>query len=183
MLWFPTGTGNMDFALPMAFNSTEEGDDADSYSDIRLYTVQKCGGGSPHQCIPREPGPQLEFLNASFAGQRWKPASKRTVYGSAPWTAADYAGWESKIEQTTGGKGFSAACWFFGREIYKRRQYVVCVRARLLRFTNGGSTWCVCARAFLDLQTVAVRGVCARAPSSLPRPVSFLHWARFGCLL
>ena len=115
----------MDFALPMAFNALEEGDIADSFGDVRLYTVQKCRGGSPHQCVYPTGQPQLEFLNASFSGQRWVPASRSTVYGTSPWTSADYDGWESKIGQTAGGKGFSAACWFFGRELYKRYSHLV----------------------------------------------------------
>eukprot|EP01047_Picozoa_sp_COSAG01_P044227 COSAG01_NODE_3983_length_5467_cov_3.221498_4_plen_45_part_00 len=40
---------NMDFAVPMAFNASAEGDDANNYPDIRLFTVQKCRGGSPHK--------------------------------------------------------------------------------------------------------------------------------------
>ena len=106
-----SGQSNMDFAVPMGFNATAEGADADAFPDIRLYTVQKCGGGSPHACVRRGPGPALEFLNASFSGQRWVPASKASVYGAEPWGPQDYRGWEAKIGQTAGGKGFSAACW------------------------------------------------------------------------
>jgi hypothetical protein len=29
----------MDFAVPMAFNSTAEGTDADNFPDIRLYDI------------------------------------------------------------------------------------------------------------------------------------------------
>jgi sialate O-acetylesterase len=115
----------MDFALPMAFNATAEGEAANEYPDIRLYTVQKCEGGSPHHCEYTRGQPALEFLNASFIGQQWVRASKDSVYGSTPWTAADYGAWEAKIAQTVGGKGFSAACWFFGRELYKRRKYPI----------------------------------------------------------
>ena len=100
----------MDFAVPMGFNATAEGAEADNFPDVRLYTVQKCRGGSPHQCVRRAPGPSLEFLNASFSGQTWVKACRESVYGSTPWTAADYGGWEAKIGQTAGGKGFSAAC-------------------------------------------------------------------------
>ena len=77
------------------------------------------------RCIRRGPGPALEFLNASFEGQKWVPASRTTVYGSTPWTMDKYQGWEAKIGQTVGGQGFSAACWFFGRELYKRRKYPI----------------------------------------------------------
>ena len=115
----------MDFAAPMGFNATSEATDADNYPDIRIYTVQKCRGGSPHQCARRGPGPSVEFLNASFSGQTWVPASKDSVFGAAPWTADDYKGWEAKIGQTAGGKGFSGACWYFGREMYKRRKYPI----------------------------------------------------------
>ena len=92
---------------------------------IRLYTVQKCRGGGPHNCVRRSPGPALEFLNASFSGQTWVEANKTTVYGATPWTSEDYRGWEAKIAQVVGGKGFSGACWYFGKEMYKRRQYPI----------------------------------------------------------
>ena len=115
----------MDFAAPMGFNASVEAIDADRYPDIRLYTVQKCRGGSPHQCARRGPGPSLELLNASFSGQRWVPASKSSVFGSTAWTKEDYSGWEAKIGQTAGGKGFSAACWYFGKEVYKVRKYPI----------------------------------------------------------
>jgi sialate O-acetylesterase len=120
-----SGQSNLDFALPMAFNATAEGEIANGYPDIRLFTVQKCEGGSPHHCQYTRGQPALEFLNASFIGQQWVRASKESVYGRSPWTAADYGGWESKIAQTVGGKGFSAVCWFFGRELYKRRKYPI----------------------------------------------------------
>ena len=126
-----SGQSNMDFAAPMAFNATTEDYD---YPDIRLYTVQKCHGGGPHTCIRRGPAPTnenratwpgLEFLNASFSGQTWVPANKTTVYGATPWTGDDYKGWEAKIGQVVGGKGFSGACWYFGKELYKRRKYPI----------------------------------------------------------
>jgi hypothetical protein len=120
-----SGQSNMDFAVPMAFNASAEGDDAENYPDIRLFTVQKCRGGSPHSCVRRGPGPALELLNVSFSGQQWVPASRNSVYGAEPWTAQDYSGWEGKIGQVAGGNGFSAACWFFGRELYKRRRYPI----------------------------------------------------------
>ena len=107
---YHAGQSNMDFAVPMGFNATAEGNDANNYPDIRLYTVQKCRGGSPHQCVRRGPGPSLEFLNASFSGQRWVQASRDSVYGHDEWTAKDYAGWESRVGQVAGGRGFSAAC-------------------------------------------------------------------------
>lgn len=115
-----SGQSNMDFATPMAFNASVEDYD---YSDIRLFTVQKCRGGSPHNCVRRGSGPALEFLNSSF--QKWVPANKTTVYGATPWTSDDYSGWEAKIGQVAGGKGFSGACWYFGRELYKRRKYPI----------------------------------------------------------
>ena len=82
-----------------AFFPRVQGGAAEHYPDIRLYTVQKCGGGGPHACVRRGPGPALEFLNASYVGQHWVPASSATVYGSRPWTPADYNGWEGKIGQ------------------------------------------------------------------------------------
>ena len=100
----------MDFAVPMGFNASAEGDDADNYPDIRLYTVQKCRGGSPNRCVRRGPGPSLEFLNASFSGQRWVSASRDSVYGQEAWTPQDYPGWEARVGQVAGGRGFSAAC-------------------------------------------------------------------------
>ena len=63
--------------------------------------------------------------DALSAGQRWVKASKDTVYGTQPWESSDYGGWEDKVGQVAGGRGFSGACWFFGKELYKRRQYPI----------------------------------------------------------
>ena len=117
-----SGQSNMDFAAPMAFNASTEDYE---YPDIRLFTVQKCRGGGPHNCIRRSSGPALEFLNPTFSGQKWVSANRTTVYGATPWTSDDYTGWEAKIGQVAGGKGFSGACWYFGRELYKRRKYPI----------------------------------------------------------
>ena len=117
-----SGQSNMDFAAPMAFNASTEDYE---YPDIRLFTVQKCRGGGPHNCIRRGPGPALEFLSSNFSGQTWVSANKTTVYGATPWTRDNYKGWEAKIGQVAGGQGFSAACWYFGREMYKRRKYPI----------------------------------------------------------
>lgn len=110
----------------MAFNATAEARTADGFGDIRLFTVEKCKGGGPDSCSAEiDDPPRLELINSSFEGARWVRASGRMVFGSEPWSQADYRGWEAKIGQVIGGRGFSAACWYFGRELYKRRRYPI----------------------------------------------------------
>ena len=106
----------------MAFSASTEAYD---FPDIRLYTVEKCGGGSPRQCHRVTPGPSLEFLS-NFSGQKWAPANRDTVYGRKPWNSdGNPSVWEARIGQVAGGEGFSAACFYFGREMYKRRTYPI----------------------------------------------------------
>ena len=160
-----SGQSNMDVAAPMAFNATQESYD---YPFIRTMTVQKCGGGGPHNC--EDPGPLLEFQNASFVGQQWTEASHETIYGPSPlaWSKTEYANWESKIGQVVGGSGFSATCWFFGREMHARRQYPI----GLIWSSIGGSSdteWMPPAGEF-DLRR-AHRSPLSRLES--PNPIIF----------
>lgn len=90
-----------------------------------MLSIHRCLSAVLTPTAPQSPPLVAELLNASFSGQRWAPASRASVYGSAPWTADRYAGWEAKIGQVAGGGGFSGACWFFGRELYKRRKYPI----------------------------------------------------------
>eukprot|EP00664_Eupelagonemidae_sp_cell27_P010013 gene10013-7222_t len=104
-----SGQSNMDFAVPMAFNASAAARDAGNYPDIRVLTIGRAA----------EPAAVLEPANVT---QPWAAASSKTIGGTAPF---DWADWEAHVGSVPGGQGFSAVCWFFGREAYKRLNHPV----------------------------------------------------------
>lgn len=110
-VWVCSGQSNMDMAVPMVFDSSAEILDADNYPYIRLLTIAR--------------DKQAEALiEAGNITQSWLPASKASVGGEHwhPWTRDDFGNWENKIASALGGEGFSAACYFFGRELFRETQ-------------------------------------------------------------
>lgn len=121
------GQSNMDMVASMAFNGTSEALDADNYPSIRVFTVGKGNSKS----VSRE---------IDYVGQEWAPASKATIGGPSYWDSQNFSDWENHIGSVTGGEGFSAVCWFFGRELFKKTQQPV----GLIWASHGGSrveTW------------------------------------------
>jgi len=114
-VWVCSGQSNMDMAVPMVFNSSDEVLDADNYPYIRLLTVAK------------DKNKMDALIEAGNITQSWLPASKSSIGGEhwQPWTPQDFGGWENKIAQNPGGEGFSAACYFFGRELFREIQQPV----------------------------------------------------------
>jgi len=111
LVWVCSGQSNMDMAVPMVFNSSAEVLDADNYPYIRLLTIAK----------DKQKEAMIEAGNIT---QSWLPASKISVGGEHwhPWNRSDFGNWEEKIASVPGGEGFSAACYFFGRELFREVQ-------------------------------------------------------------
>jgi len=110
-VWLCSGQSNMDFATPMALNGSDAVQEANDYPNIRVFTV----GRAASNALEEEVG------NVT---QPWATASNLTIGDPTP-GPFNFTKWEKHIGQVPGGHGFSAVCWYFGRELYKRLQHPV----------------------------------------------------------
>merc|ERR1712167_531475 len=86
---------------PMAFNGSDAVQEANDYPNIRVFTVGRASSKASEEEV-------------GLVTQPWATASNLTIGGPTPW--GNFTKWEQHIGQVPGGRGFSAVCWYFGRE-------------------------------------------------------------------